>query len=129
MRVSHRSGVDAALQDAGGKAADAADIGADGYIFRSVELFLIQIIQIELRIHLGGVDTSAVLALDDGAVVLSGNAAHIVFSGDGTGEAAVDDLPLRLVDARDPADAVRPADRAGKCAVCDGAPVFPGQAA
>ena len=44
--IPHRSGVDAALQDAGGKPGDAADIGADRHILRSVELFLIQIVQV-----------------------------------------------------------------------------------
>ena len=37
---------DAALQDAGGKPGDAADIGADRHILRGVELFLIQIVQV-----------------------------------------------------------------------------------
>ena len=129
MGVPNRPGVDAALQDAGGKSGDTADIGAHRHILRGVELILIPIVQVQLRVHLCGVDAAAVLTLDDGAVVLPGDAAHIVLPSDRAGEGTVDDLSPGLVDAHDPADAVRSAHPPGKRAVGDGPLILPHQAA
>ena len=129
MGIAHRAGVDAALQDSRGEAGDAADVGAGRHIFRRVELLRIEVLQAHLRVHLGGVDAAAVLALDDAAQILSGDAAHIVFSCDRAGKGAVDDLALGLVDARQAADGVCAADLPRKAAVTHRSPVAAGQAA
>ena len=127
--IAHAAGIGAALDDTRGIPGDAADIGAYRHVFPRVQLFPVDGVQIQLRIHLRGVDAAAVPALDNGAVVLPGDAPGIMLSRDGSGESAVDDLSRALVDPHKTAYAVRSPHRPVEGAAGKKAPVAAGNAA
>ena len=110
MRIAHRAGVDAALQDAVGVSGNAAGIGGHG-ILRYILTFQ-QVIEgafdvFKIRRHViladGGVDRRRIGAVQQRAGILAGDTTGELTAPYHTGRAAVGDLAAGLVFSGDAA--------------------------